>query len=152
MPKLFTTYHIFIFRNITTLCWIKFTYHSYVGEIIGCGIFRYYSGSFGSLLGHFTCFFKQASGLPLVVRLVAPTFLICWASIAFAFVTHFQQNDCFFFSCGGTCQNQHFSFPIGIARYLNFTTPNYMFSCPPLWKPCGIVVSSFIRFFNGPPT
>jgi len=69
MPKLFTTYHISIFGYITTLCWIWFMYRSYIGKVIGCGIFQYYNGSFGSLLGHFTCFFKGASGLPLLVLL-----------------------------------------------------------------------------------
>jgi hypothetical protein len=44
----------------TTLFWIQFMYHSYIGKFIGCDIFRQYNGSFGSSLGHFTCLFEGA--------------------------------------------------------------------------------------------
>jgi hypothetical protein len=50
--------------------------HGYIGEVIGHIIFEYYGGSFGSLLGHFTCFFKGL-GLPSMVQFVAMTFLGC---------------------------------------------------------------------------
>jgi hypothetical protein len=56
-------------------------------------------GSFGFIVGHLTrsCVTRFAYlggiGLPLMVRLVAPTFLGYWALIALVLVFHFHKDD-----------------------------------------------------------
>lgn len=57
--------------------------------------------------------------------------------------------------CNGTYSNKHFPLLVGITRYSNFIT----IGCPfwgPLFKKsfesCVTIVSSFINFFDGPPT
>ncbi len=55
-------------------------------------IFRHYDVSISSSLNHFTYFFKRL-GLPLVIKLVTPTFLGCWPLIILTVVICFQQND-----------------------------------------------------------
>jgi hypothetical protein len=67
-------------------------YHGYTKKDIGCKIFRHYNASFNSSLNHFTYFFKGFS-LPLVIQLVTPTFLGCWALIIPTIVVCFQRND-----------------------------------------------------------
>lgn len=52
----------------------------------------HYDGSFGSSSNQFTCFFR-GFGLFSIVRLVAPTFLVCWSQITLTFIICFQQND-----------------------------------------------------------
>jgi hypothetical protein len=67
-------------------------YHGYTKKVIGHKIFQHYNASFSSSLNHFTYFFKGL-GLPLMIQLVAPTFLGCWALSIPTVVICFQRND-----------------------------------------------------------
>jgi hypothetical protein len=50
--------------------------------------------------------------------------------------------------CDGSCQNWHFPLLINITKYSNFITLCCVFSSPPFWKSYGIIISSFIGFFD----
>jgi hypothetical protein len=56
-------------------------------------------GSFGGFIGHLACphaiflAFSNGFGFFSIVRIIAFTFLECWALIIFALVIHFQHDD-----------------------------------------------------------
>jgi hypothetical protein len=126
---LFIAYCIFIFSYLITLRRIWFVYHGYVGKVIGCEIFQHYSGSFDSSLSHFILFFRGALGVPLVVRLVVPTFLRCWFWLLLHLSFVSNRMITLFLWCNDTCRNWRFFLLSSIVSYSGFITPSYLFSC-----------------------
>jgi hypothetical protein len=132
VPKLLTTYHIYVSMYLTALHWIWFMYHGYIRKVTYCRIFWHYVGPFGSLLGHFTCFFTG----------VWPFFsgLICYHHL-FGMLGFDHSYTCHPFptrwspyssQCDGTmCQNWCFSFLANTVGYLSFITPNCSLSSLP---------------------
>jgi len=43
---------------LASLCWIRYSYHSYIGEVTWCGIFWWFCKSFSSLSSQFSYFFR----------------------------------------------------------------------------------------------
>ncbi len=83
-------YNVPIYRYFTTLYWVWYLYHSYVGELTWCKIFWWFYRSPNSSSRNFFYFFERVQ--PLFWTTI-PTFLGCWALIAPAFFTCFQQDD-----------------------------------------------------------
>jgi hypothetical protein len=92
--KLLASYSISISKYFAALCWIRYSYHSYIEKIAWCKILWWFFLSFSSLLDHFFCFFRQAWP-HFYSSDCYPYILGCWALIAPALVTHFQHDYCF---------------------------------------------------------
>jgi hypothetical protein len=132
----------------TTLLWIQFMYHSYIGKFIGCEIFRQYNGSFGSLLDHFTCLFEGAWP-----SFSASTYYCCFLEMLgsnHSYICHlFPIGWSHYYSWyNDTCWYWQFSFLVDIMKYLNFITLGCPFLSPFLWKFCGIFRIFTYRLFG----
>lgn len=102
----------------TTLLWIQFVYHNYIGKFIGCEIFRQYNGSFGSLSGHFTCLFKGAWP-----SFSASTYYLCFLGMLgfnHSYIGHlFPARWSPYYSwCDDTCWNWQLSLLLDILKVL----------------------------------
>jgi len=50
------------------------------------------------------------------------------------------------FQCGDTCWDQHFPLTSSIMGYPIYLS--CLFSSPPLWESCGIIISTFMNYFD----
>jgi hypothetical protein len=136
-----------ISKYFITLHCVWFVYHGYVGEIIVCGIFWHYGGSFGSLLGHFTYFFRGAWA-SLSGSTYYPFFwdVGLWLFLHLSLVSN--EIITLFFSIWWHMLRLTPSLLVGTTWYLSFTTLDCLFSSPPIWESHGIIISLFINLFD----
>jgi hypothetical protein len=88
-PKLLVLYNVPISRYFVALCWVRYSYHSYVGEVTWCEIFWWLYRSPSSSSWHSSYFFERAQP-PFGGLNCYPHILGCWALIIPTCVTCFQ--------------------------------------------------------------
>jgi hypothetical protein len=120
---------------LITLCWVWYSYHSYIGEGIWCGIFWWFYQVPSLSSNHSSCFFE-------------------WARPFF-----YSSNCCpYIFEMLNTNQScTCHSFPIGRLSYFsrcsstcsNSITPSCSISNPTLWKLNSLILFLVTSFFKG---
>ncbi len=139
VPWLFALYNVSIFMYFVALHWVRYSYHSYIGEVTWCGIFQWFYWSPNSPSNHSPCFFKW----------VWPPF---YNSECFPHILGMLGTDClrtchsspvgwspYSLGCSNTCRNWHFPVLNDIMKYLNLVTLGCLFLSPTFWKLNGFV-------------
>lgn len=148
MFEIFVSYNVPIFRYFVTLCWVWYSYHSYVREVTWCEIFWWFYRSPSSSLGHSSCFSRQVWP-PFYGSDCCPCILGV-LGIDYSCTCHSFSVGWLFYSskCSNTCWDWHFAILYGIMRCSNHVTLGCQISCPTLWKPSGSVLPPVVGFFG----
>ncbi len=148
VPELFALCSVPISKYFTTLCWVWYSYHSYVGKVTWCRIFWWFYWSFSSSLGHSSCFFTQvrppfygSNCCPCIFRV---SIIDCSCS-CHSFPTRWSPYSS---KCRNTCWDQHCFILDSVMRCLSHVTLICSFPGPTFWKPSNLVLSLVVGFFS----
>lgn len=149
MPRLLALYNVPISKYFATLFRVRYSCHSYIGEITWCKIFWWFYRSPSSSLGHSSCFFEWVR--PPFCSLdccfcILEVFGIDHSYICHSFPTWWLP---YFFRCNNTCWNRHFLVLNDITRCPSHVTRRCSLSCPTLWKLSGSVLPLIVSVFGG---